>query len=198
MDESQVRAILEEANASLKDELVSLVNKSISGYASRATKELDKKFESFKPTEPSEGDSNSDSNSEPQSLETKRLAAELKTLKDELQAKEDAAIKLERENVLGSAINSVEAVNKSALTKILRSELDLVKEDGKWFVNSGETPMTVDEAVKGYLSSDEGKSFLPAPKSSGSGTTETNPKNSSVSSGGSPSIDEIAAGLMNR
>lgn len=197
MDEAQVTALLEKQATALEEKFTKLLNSSLSGYASRSNKEKEKDLaalrEEFSKPKPSE------EGKEPETLETKRIAAQLKELQDQLAKKDAEALRLERDNVLNSAITSADAINKTALTKVLKVDLDLVKEEGKWFVKSGDTPMTVEEAVKGYLASDEGKTFLPAPKSTGSGTTETNPTPSSPKSNNSDAWkSEVAAGLMNK
>jgi predicted RNase H-like nuclease (RuvC/YqgF family) len=181
MDEAQVRALIDEAleGVASKDEVTAAVNKAVSGFASRNTRDLDKRISELKDSltqSPNQEGDGGDLDSTP---ESKRAMQKIQELEQKIKEKEEQTERIQKENTLQEAINSVDAINKSALVKILKSDLQFVKDGDKYYIDNGDdAPLTPQEAVKAYLASDEGKAFLPAPTAKGSGSTETSPSKS--------------------
>lgn len=126
--------------------------------------------------EAQEGQENQ-SNQNQQTLTMKALQKQISDMQAQAQAKERELFISDRRSALMGAIAGSGA--NPAAQRLLYDALDrrygesLKKEDGRWFLDKGDQAVVLDDALKEFLSTDEGKNFLPPSGVSGGGTRET-------------------------
>ncbi|MBW4421199.1 MAG: prominin family protein [Myxacorys californica WJT36-NPBG1] len=169
MDEQQVQALINQALDTFKTSIMTDVNKANSGLAKSIESTLKKSLENIQPKaeEPTE--------EKPASLSLKALEKQIQDLTTQLSEKDKAAFESEKSATISQLIAGSETVNKSALQKLFTVEFgaSLKKEDNQWFLEKGDTVTPIKDLFNSYLQSDEGKSFVPASPTQGSGTKES-------------------------
>jgi hypothetical protein len=117
-----------------------------------------------------------ETNQPAQTLTMKALQKEIADMKANSEAKDRELFISDRRAALMGAIAGSGAT--SAAQKLLYEALDrrygdnLKKEDGRWFLDRGDQAVVLDDALKEFLGTDEGKHFLPPSGVSGGGTRE--------------------------
>lgn len=159
----------------LQTNILAEVDRRNSGTAASITKDVAKRLaelqtptETPTPTPPTDG-------SEPARLTVKALQADLDKFKAEL-ANRDAAIAAQnRAMALNNALSSKRVLAQKVLFQALSAQYgDKLQEDGgQWFVTDSGGTQTLEAAIDGFLSSDEGKAFLPSSGINGAGSKES-------------------------
>jgi len=150
MSEEEIKALLAEQLVSMTD----LLHKSISGAMARSQSDTDKKFAALKTVEPIEPES---------SLELKSLQAKFAEL-EKARAEDIASAKsTQRDNAILSELGSRKLVAPNSLKKLLAAQYgsQLEQENGKWFVKEGDSAQPFESIVDNFLSSEDGKVFVP-------------------------------------
>lgn len=194
MDEEQIKALIKGALEEHGKTLLTQVDQKNAGLAASITKELKKSLESLQPApqpeaeQPSpkpgtgDGEANGGNASDTGKLTLKALQSQLleqtkliQQLKEEGERKERETFVANRKSALASAIAEAKTLNPALLQKVLEVEYgdNLKSENGGWFVQQGDSVKGLKDALSGYLQTDEGKAFLPASGTQGSGSTES-------------------------
>ena len=174
----------------IKTTIMSDVDKANSGLAASLSRQIKGLSESLnnsrKAEKPvaeskSEGDS---ANGKDKSKETaptnepdlryKALQTQLESLRKENEERAAREFSNASSAALSAAIADSGAQNVPALRKVLTVDFGqkLKQEGGLWFVDDGLSTVPLTDAVKTYLTTDEGKHFVPAAPTKGSGATE--------------------------
>lgn len=159
----------------LQTNILAEVDRRNSGTAASITRDVAKRLaelqtptETPTPTPPTDG-------SEPARLTVKALQADLDKFKAEL-ANRDAAIAAQnRAMALNNALSSKRVLAQKVLFQALSAQYgDKLQEDGgQWFVTDSGGTQTLEAAIDGFLSSEEGKAFLPSSGINGAGSKES-------------------------
>ncbi|MCW5317926.1 hypothetical protein GTQ43_30405 [Nostoc sp. KVJ3] len=80
-----------------------------------------------------------------------------------------------RSSAVSQVIANSKALSPGSLQKLflLDNAERIIEENGKWFVNQGDTVSTLEDALNSYLTSEDGKAFVPASGVRGSDAQET-------------------------
>ncbi|AFY48996.1 hypothetical protein Nos7524_3196 [Nostoc sp. PCC 7524] len=171
MDKEEVLSLIQESLSALKSELLSEVDKKNSGLGSSLTKEFKKTIESLKsnPIEESEESK--------EKLTLKALQQQLADLNNQLKAKDEEAYRAKKSQVVTQEIAKADLLNQSAFYKLFMLENGdyLKEENGSWFIDKSGEISTLGDSIKNYLTTDEGKLFIPASKVQGASSQETKP-----------------------
>lgn len=170
MSPEEIKQIITESLTEIKTEILSEVDRKNAGLASSLTKEI-KKIVPSAPTTSTE----SDVEEPKEKLSLKALQQQISDLQTQLSEKDKQAFAAKRSQAVSSAISKTNALSASTLHKLFMIEhQDLLKEeDGAWFIEKGGSVTSLDEAVKAYLNTDEGKFFAPPSGVNGSSSQET-------------------------
>lgn len=191
MDEAQVKALLDQFGKDLGASLMGQITKAIDERVKPIEEALTQPD-----TPPAATDKPKTEDPAPDSPTAKRLADLEKQLADEKLAREQKERQIEDnefEGVIKSAIGSKKVLTPDFLSKALYRELreGAVKQGDNWLTKDGKP---IGEAIDTFLGTAEGKHFLPAQSTSGTGT----PKNSNVKSTSDrkPSVSEVLAAFQ--
>ncbi|BAY23723.1 hypothetical protein NIES2100_35150 [Calothrix sp. NIES-2100] len=171
MTPEEIKQLLTESLTEIKTELLSEVDKKNQGLAASLTKEIKKLTTSPTPVLSTEGDSE-----EPkEKLSLKALQQQISDLQTQLTEKDKQAFAAKRSQAVSSAISKTNALSAPTFHKLfmLEHESLLKEEEGNWFVDKGGNIIGLDDAVKNYLNTDEGKFFVPPSGVNGSSSQET-------------------------
>jgi hypothetical protein len=148
----------------VRAELTEQITKTNQGLASSLTKEMKKLATPVDVEESSE------------KLTLKSLQSQVEQLNKQLVDKENQAFNARKSQAIVQAVSSTKNLNPSAVTKLFTLEYgDSIKEENnKWFVVSGESTLSLEDALNSYLATDEGKGLVPPSNVNGSGAIETN------------------------
>jgi len=175
MDEQQIRALVESMLTAAKTELTDAMHAANQGLAANLSKQIAKIETKPKATKAEESGQPAGDGESPLSM--KALQTQLAELQKSLEAEKSAAFAAASESALTNAIASSGTNNPNVLKKLLQAEYNgkLKQESGGWFVVDGDNAVSLNDAVKGYLGTDDGKFFLPPSGTKGSGSVETKP-----------------------
>ncbi|MBE9178682.1 hypothetical protein IQ268_08930 [Oculatella sp. LEGE 06141] len=191
MDEAQIRALvqqmLEANNTTLSTTLMNQVNTANSGLAASLERQIKKLGETPpapqpQPQPPQPDPTNPTSETDKGRLSLKALETQLQeqakqfeTLQSQLKEKEVQAFEARKRSSVSEAIAKAGTINQGLLHTafLARNGGQLTEENGIWYVKNGEQVATLDDAMKGYLGTDEGKVFVPASTTQGAGSTES-------------------------
>lgn len=161
-----IQSSINEAITGLEDKFT----KANQGLAASLNKEVKKALSTppAQPTEPQE-----DQNK----LTLKALQQQLSDLQNQLAQKDKEAFTAKKSQAIAQVIANSKALNPAALTKLFNLEYGeyLKEENGQWFVDKGDATLPLNDALNTYLSSEDGKFFLPPSGVNGSGSVETKP-----------------------
>lgn len=182
-----------QATEGVKANILSEVHKANQGLAASLTK----KFEKVAEDGPS-GDEGKDSPPKT-GLTLKALQGELEGLREQLAQKEKAAYEASSSQALTQTISKLNPQNPTALYKILKVEYGerLKAENGSWYVSQGEDVQTLEDAIKSYLETDEGKYFVPSSGIKGSDSQETSPAALTRSPNAMSSLEALSSAFAN-
>ncbi|MEH1803230.1 MAG: hypothetical protein V7L13_29520 [Nostoc sp.] len=168
MTEQEIQALIDAALNSFKSEIKTEITTANQGLASSLTKEF-KKLQAPQPT------ATESSESTQEKLTLRALEQQLTDLKTQLANKDLETIAAKRSSAVSQAIANSKALSPSALQKLflLDNAERIIEENGRWFLNQGDTVSTLEDALNSYLTSEDGKAFLPASGVRGSDAQET-------------------------
>ena len=174
MEESDIKALIEETINNFKTEILAETNKSNQGLAASLTKEVKKMLTTT--ASPKEEVDNVEDNSG--KLTLKALQQEITNLKTELDRKAQETFAAKRTQAISQAIQSAGVVNPTLLQKVFNLEYanSIKEENGKWFLDNEGQVSSLDDILKSYLDTEEGKVFQPASGVQGSASMETSAK----------------------
>ncbi|MEH1966748.1 hypothetical protein [Nostoc sp.] len=168
MTEQEIQALIDASLNSFKTEIKTEFTQANQGLASSLTKEI-KKLQTAQPAsvEPTE--------SIQEKLTLKALEQQLTDLKTQLANKDLETLNAKRSSAVSQAIANSKAISPRLLQKVfLLDNADKIKEeDGIWYVAQGDSVSTLEDALTSYLSSEDGKAFIPASGVRGSDAQET-------------------------
>ena len=172
MSPEEIQALVDSSIGSAITGLREEFTKANQGLAASLTKEVKKVLSSQTP-QPAENESSEDSNK----LTLKNLQQQLSDLQNQLVQKDKEAFTAKKSQAISQVIANSKALNPSALMKLFSLEYgDYIQEEaGNWFINKGDNVLPLQDALNNYLTSDEGKFYLPPSGVNGSGSTETKP-----------------------
>lgn len=168
MTEQEIQALIDASLNSFKTEIKTEFTQANQGLASSLTKEIKKlQAPQSTPTESTE--------SIQEKLTLKALEQQLTDLKTQLANKDLEAIAAKRSSAVSQAIANSKALSPTTLQKVflLDNSDKLKEENGKWYVAQGDSVSTLEDALNSYLSSEDGKAFVPASGVRGSDAQET-------------------------
>ncbi|NEU81489.1 hypothetical protein [Nostoc sp. UIC 10630] len=168
MTEQEIQALIDASLNSFKTEISSEFTKANQGLAASVTKEI-KKLQAPQPTANESVEPSTDK------LTLRALEQQLTDLKTQLADKDKETITAKRSSAVSQVIANSKALSPATLQKVflLDNAERIIEENGKWFVNQGDTVSTLEEALTSYLSSEDGKAFVPASGVRGSDAQET-------------------------
>lgn len=181
----------------LKTELLSEVDRRNKGAVSSLTKQFTQFKESLKPAEdepPAEPVLPETTPTTPAPTATQpdgatriamqKMQEQMAALQSQLETEKQAALMGNRKAALTSVIGSKKVIAPGILYDALvhRIGSGLKEENGSWFVESGESIETLEGVIDKFLSTDEGKAFLPASGVLGAGSSEKSSKPNSITS----------------
>jgi uncharacterized protein YheU (UPF0270 family) len=175
MDSQELKELLTPVLAEFKQEFLSEVNTLVDqknqGVAASVSKQIKKIQESI--ATPSSNEDGEESQSK--NLTLKSLEQKIADLNNQLQQKEQAALEAEKRAAISKVVGDSNTLNKNLLQKVFSIEYapHLQKEGDTWFLAKDEQVVPLDNVLSTYLSSDEGKAFLPPSGTQGSGAKET-------------------------
>lgn len=187
----ELKALLEESQASLleqvqtslkgmKGEILQEVDKKNSGTVSSILKSLKPKEEKVPVLEekaPVQEEKAPVQEEEKTKLSLKALERQIADFKAQLEEKDKKLLLKELDGNLLSALNGKKVLNSGIALKAfkLENEGNLKQEDGVWYVQSGESVVSLDTAVDKFLETDFGKTLVPpTSKARGSGLKPQN------------------------
>lgn len=187
----ELKALLEESQASLleqvqtslkgmKGEILQEVDKKNSGTVSSILKSLKPKEEKVPVLEekaPVQEEKAPVQEEEKTKLSLKALERQIADFKAQLEEKDKKLLLKELDGNLLNALNGKKVLNSGIALKAfkLENEGNLKQEDGVWYVQSGESVVSLDTAVDKFLETDFGKTLLPpTSKARGSGLKPQN------------------------
>jgi 23S rRNA A1618 N6-methylase RlmF len=168
MTEQEIQALIDASLSSFKGEIKTEFTAANQGLASSLTKEI-KKLQTVQPTVTESTETIQEK------LTLKALEQQLTDLKTQLADKDKETIAAKRSSAVSQVIANSKSLSPSALQKLfLLDNADRIKEEnGKWYVAQGESVSTLEDALNSYLTSEDGKAFLPASGVRGSDAQET-------------------------
>ncbi|MEA5625308.1 hypothetical protein [Nostoc sp. UHCC 0251] len=168
MTEQEIQALIDASLNSFKTEISTEFTKANQGLAASVTKEI-KKLQVPQPT------TTESTESIQEKLTLKALEQQLTDLKTQLANKDLETISAKRSSAVSQVIANSKALSPATLQKVfLLDQADKIKEEnGKWYVAQGDSVSTLDDALNSYLSSEDGKAFVPASGVQGSSAQET-------------------------
>lgn len=172
MTQDEVQALITEALTNFKSEIGEQINKSNQGLASNFTKELKKTLASIQSVNPS----TEEVSEEPtEKLTLKTLKTQVEQLTKQLSDKDQQAFSARKSEAISKLVATTKNLNPSALQKLFTLEYGqyIKEENGQWYVEQGESTVSLSDALNGYLSTDEGKGLLPPSGVNGSGAIES-------------------------
>lgn len=160
MEQEEVQKLLDE----FKAELLKTVDSKNSGLAASISKDLKKTLEGLQ--KPQEDKPQGDINT---------LQRQIQSLEEKLQAKDAEAFENRRTQALQKQIANLGALEPNSLFKLyLLEHGQLLKEEGgNWLVEQDGKTISLEDSLKAYLESDEGKVFLPPSGTHGSSSEES-------------------------
>ena len=164
MNEEQILELLE----GFKNEILKQVDIKNGGTAASIKKDIDKRFESFKPAPKEEPTQEPESESQ---LTMKALQKQIAQLTEEREAqKRELAIK-NRNEAVSKALGSKKVLHSDKCTRAFLMEYGdkLSEENGNYFISDGDNVHSLDESVNSFLQSDFGSLFQPPSKGVGMG-----------------------------
>lgn len=187
----ELKALLEESQASLleqvqtslkgmKGEILQEVDKKNSGTVSSILKSLKPKEEKVPVLEekaPVQEEKAPVQEEEKTKLSLKALERQIADFKAQLEEKDKKLLLKELDGNLLNALNGKKVLNSGIALKAfkLENEGNLKQEDGVWYVQNGESVVSLDTAVDKFLETDFGKTLLPpTSKARGSGLKPQN------------------------
>lgn len=187
----EIKALLEESQASLleqvqtslkgmKGEILQEVDKKNSGTVSSILKSLKPKEEKapvFEEKAPVLEEKAPVQEEEKTKLSLKALERQIADFKAQLEEKDKKLLLKELDGNLLSALNGKKVLNSGIALKAfkLENENNIKQEDGVWYVQNGESVVSLDMAVDKFLETDFGKTLLPpTSKARGSGLKPQN------------------------
>ena len=194
----ELKALLEESQASLleqvqtslkgmKGEILQEVDKKNSGTVSSILKSLKPKEEKVPVLEekapvleekaPVQEEKAPVQEEEKTKLSLKALERQIADFKAQLEEKDKKLLLKELDGNLLNALNGKKVLNSGIALKAfkLENEGNLKQEDGVWYVQSGESVVSLDTAVDKFLETDFGKTLVPpTSKARGSGLKPQN------------------------
>lgn len=187
----EIKALLEESQASLleqvqtslkgmKGEILQEVDKKNSGTVSSILKSLKPKEEKVPVLEekaPVQEEKAPVQEEEKTKLSLKALERQIADFKAQLEEKDKKLLLKELDGNLLNALNGKKVLNSGIALKAfkLENEGNLKQEDGVWYVQSGESVVSLDTAVDKFLETDFGKTLVPpTSKARGSGLKPQN------------------------
>ncbi|MFN6460558.1 MAG: hypothetical protein RMZ41_001755 [Nostoc sp. DedVER02] len=168
MTEQEIQALIDASLNSFKTEIKAEVTQANQGLASSLTKEI-KRLQTAQPTVAEPTESSTDR------LTLKALEQQLTDLKTQLANKDKETVAAKRSSAVAQAIANSKALSPATLQKVflLDNSDKLKEENGKWYVAQGDSVSTLEDALTSYLSSEDGKAFVPASGVRGSDAQET-------------------------
>lgn len=187
----EIKALLEESQASLLEQ----VQTSLKGMKGEILQEVDKKnsgtvssiLKSLKPKEEKAPvfeekvsvleEKAPVQEEEKTKLSLKALERQIAEFKAQLEEKDKKLLLKELDGNLLNALNGKKVLNSGIALKAfkLENEGNLKQEDGVWYVQSGESVVSLDTAVDKFLETDFGKTLVPpTSKARGSGLKPQN------------------------
>lgn len=187
----ELKALLEESQASLleqvqtslkgmKGEILQEVDKKNSGTVSSILKSLKPKEEKVPVLEEKASVQEEKApvqEEEKTKLSLKALERQIADFKAQLEEKDKKLLLKELDGNLLNALNGKKVLNSGIALKAfkLENEGNLKQEDGVWYVQSGESVVSLDTAVDKFLETDFGKTLVPpTSKARGSGLKPQN------------------------
>ncbi|MEH1957674.1 hypothetical protein [Nostoc sp.] len=168
MTEQEIQALIDASLNSFKTEINSEFTKANQGLAASVTKEI-KKLQTPQHTATESTEIIQDK------LTLRALEQQLIDLKTQLADKDKETVAAKRSSAVSQVIANSKALSPGSLQKLflLDNAERIIEENGKWFINQGDTVSTLEDALTSYLSSEDGKAFLPASGVRGSDAQET-------------------------
>jgi hypothetical protein len=166
MTPEEIQDLLKQTLGDIKNEILSEVDKKNAGLASSLSKEFKKQSTS----------TTQDSEEEPKDkLTLKALQQQISELNNQLKEKDEQAFTAKRSEAVSKAISKSNVLSQSTLHKLymLENSSALKEENGNWFVERNGQVLPLEESLKNYLNSDDGKLFLPPSGVNGSSSQET-------------------------
>jgi hypothetical protein len=177
----------------LESKILSEVDRRNSGTAASISKDVAKKLEAIQPPTPDPtpappGDGDGEAKGK---LTVKAVQNELQQLRQELADRDTAIAQRDREAALNGVLSSKRVLAQGVLFNALKTQYgDKLQRDGdQWFVVDGDSTKTLESAVDGFLTTDDGKAFLPSSGVNGAGSKESNASTSTATS-------DMSAGAM--
>lgn len=170
----------------LESKILSEVDRRNSGTAASIVKDVTKKLEAFQTTTPDPaleakpGDSDGESKVRPT---IKALETSLNDLRQQIADKDAAIERNNREAALSGVLSSKRVLAQGVLFNALKAQYgDKLQRDGdQWFVVEGDSAKTLESVVDGFLTTDDGKAFLPSSGVNGAGSKESNSSTTATS-----------------
>lgn len=177
MNEEQVKALFATLLGEFETKITGVIDQKNSGLAANLTRDL-KKLIPEKPVDPPADPPTDPTPEKPEGegkLTMKALQQQIADLKKERDEERTAAASARRATALTSAIAKAKTLNQGALGKLLTLEYgdSLKEENGNWLIVQGDSVKALDDAIAGYLATDEGKAFLPPSGTAGAGSSES-------------------------
>ncbi len=168
MTEQEIKALIDAALNSFKSEIKTEITTANQGLAASISKDL-KKLQAPQPTTTEPTETISDK------LTLKNLEQQLTDLKTQLANKDLETIAAKRSSAVSQVIANSKALSPATLQKVfLLDHADKIKQEGdKWYVAQGDNVSSLEDALTSYLSSEDGKAFLPPSGVRGSDAQET-------------------------
>lgn len=163
LTQEQLQELIASAVNQAKTEILSEVDIKNQGVAANINRKL-KSFEA--PTEPPKDTE--------QTLTLKTLQDQVTSLQASLKAKDEQALKAERNSKIYELIASSDVNAKSILSRQIETLYGdkLVKENGKWYVQDDENVKEFETAFSDYLATDEGAFFIKPSTTKGSNSSQ--------------------------
>lgn len=173
MESTEIQALINDAIAAAKTDILAEVTRANQGLAASLTKEVKKVLDKV-PAETAPAQEE-----QPQEkLSLKALQQQIADLTNQLQEKDKKAFIASRDAALSQAIAAVKSTAPTALQKLFLTEFgESIKQEGnQWFVTAQDGSVKdLNTSIKDYLASPEGQIFVPASEVQGSGSKETTP-----------------------
>ncbi|MBE9110298.1 hypothetical protein IQ273_12835 [Nodosilinea sp. LEGE 07298] len=167
----QITALL----TGFKTEVLTEVNTANAGAVAATKKLLQKVTDAPQaPAADSSADSTDDAGG--QKLTLKALQTEIADLKAERERERQETLEAKRNSAVTQAIAGSGALNQKVLYRLFLSDNgEKIQQEGdQWFLKNGDDDVApLDAALTKFLSSEEGKFFLPPSGVNGAGSTET-------------------------
>ncbi|OBQ17629.1 hypothetical protein [Anabaena sp. AL93] len=169
MSQEEIQALIYASIAGLKDELMIQVTTANKGLAASLTKEIKKSL-----LIQNSQSHDIESEEESSKLTLKTLQQQLGELQSQLAQKDKEAFTAKKSQAITQVIAASRTLNTTALQKLISLEYGdyLKEENGSWYVEKGDHVVTLQDALNTYLTTDEGKFYLPPSGVNGSGSTE--------------------------